>query len=105
MKKENILYLVIPCYNEEAVLSETTKRLSNKIERMIKDKIISSKSRIMYIDDGSNDGTWALIEELHKNGKFVEGVKLAKNRGHQNALLAGLMTAKNYADIIISNKL
>lgn len=102
MKKENILYLVIPCYNEEAVLNETTSRLTDKMERMIKAKLISPKSKIMYVDDGSKDGTWALIEELHKDNKFVEGVKLAKNRGHQNALLAGLMTAKDYADILIS---
>ena len=102
MKKEHILYLVIPCYDEEAVLSETTKHLTNKINKMIKSKLISPKSKIMYVDDGSADDTWPLIEQLHKKDKRVEGVKLAKNRGHQNALLAGLMTAKNYADIIIS---
>ncbi|MBR3248599.1 glycosyltransferase family 2 protein [Candidatus Saccharibacteria bacterium] len=102
MKKENILYLVIPCYNEEPVLAETTSRLTDKMERMIKAKLVSPKSKIMYVDDGSKDGTWTLIEKLHKDNKFVEGVKLAKNRGHQNALLAGLMTAKEYADILIS---
>lgn len=102
MKKENILYLVIPCYDEEAVLTETTSRLTDKIERMIKAKLISPKSKIMYIDDGSKDDTWALIEELHNENKFVEGIKLARNRGHQNALLAGLMEAKKYADIVIT---
>lgn len=102
MKKGNILYLVIPCYNEEPVLRETTSRLTEKIERMVKQKLVSPKSRIMYVDDGSKDKTWALIEEMHKKNKYVEGVKLAKNRGHQNALIAGLMTAKNCADILIS---
>ena len=102
MKKDNILYIVVPCYNEEEVLEETTKRLTTKLDKMIKDKIISSKSKIMYVNDGSKDKTWELIEKLNKNNKYVEGVKLSRNRGHQNALLAGLMTAKKYADIIVS---
>lgn len=102
MAKENILYLVIPCYNEEAVLTETTNRLTDKLNRMQKAKLISPKSKIMYVDDGSKDNTWPLIEKLHQDNKYVEGVKLSKNRGHQNALLAGLMTAKDSADILIS---
>ena len=102
MKKERILYLVIPCYNEEAVLVETTRRLTDKLERMVDSKLISQKSRILYVDDGSKDGTWELIEKLYKENKFVEGIKLTRNRGHQNALLAGLMTAKEHADILIS---
>ena len=102
MKKEKILYLVIPCYNEEPVLAETTSRLTDKLKRMIKNKLISPKSKIMYVDDGSKDKTWVLIEKLHGKNDFVEGVKLAKNRGHQNALLAGLMTAKENADVLIS---
>lgn len=102
MKKDNILYIVIPCYNEEAVLAETANRLTDKIERMIKEKLVSEKTRIMFVDDGSKDGTWSLIKKLHKENKYVDGLKLARNRGHQNALLAGLMTAKKYADIVIS---
>ncbi|MBQ8996544.1 glycosyltransferase family 2 protein [Candidatus Saccharibacteria bacterium] len=102
MKKENILYLVIPCYNEEPVLSETTDRLTGKLDQMVKRKLISPKSKIMYVDDGSKDHTWSLIEKLHQKNHYVEGVKLAKNRGHQNALLAGLMTAKTRADVLIS---
>ena len=102
MKKENILYLVIPCYNEELVLSETTDRLTGKLDQMVKRKLISPKSKIMYVDDGSKDHTWSLIEKLHQKNRYVEGVKLAKNRGHQNALLAGLMTAKTRADVLIS---
>lgn len=97
--KETILYVVIPCYNEEACLKETTKRLKDKFDALEKNKIISRKSRIVFVDDGSKDSTWKIIEEL--SGPIV-GIKLAHNRGHQNALLAGLMYAKNYADAVIS---
>ena len=100
--KNNILYVVVPCYNEEEVLPETTKRLSEKFDDLIKDKIISSSSKIMYVDDGSTDNTWNLIEKYATNNKYVTGVKLSRNRGHQNALLAGLMTAKENADVVIS---
>lgn len=96
------LYIVVPCYNETEVLRETTRRLEDKLKRMRSDGLISADSRIMYVDDGSSDGTWELIEELHKQNPIVEGVKLSRNRGHQNALLAGLMTAKDHADCVIS---
>ena len=102
MKKEEILYVVVPCYNEEEVLTETTKRLKEKLEKLIKDKKISNKSRVMYINDGSKDDTWNLIEEISNKENLFTGISLSRNRGHQNALLAGLMTAKNYADIVIS---
>ena len=102
MKKEEILYVVVPCYNEEEVLTETTKRLKEKLENLIKDKKISNKSRVMYVNDGSKDNTWNLIEEISDKEKLFTGISLSRNRGHQNALLAGLMTAKNYADIVIS---
>lgn len=102
MKKEEILYVVVPCYNEEEVLTETTKRLKEKLENLIKDKKISNKSRVMYVNDGSKDNTWNLIEEISNKEKLFTGISLSRNRGHQNALLAGLMTAKNYADIVIS---
>ena len=98
----NILYIVIPCYNEEPVLKETTKRLKVKIEKLIKEKKISEKSKVMYVNDGSKDNTWKLIKEIHENDKLFTGLSLSRNKGHQNALLAGLLTAKNYADIIIS---
>ncbi|MEG2188802.1 MAG: glycosyltransferase, partial [Christensenella sp.] len=81
----NSLYIVVPCYNEQEVLHETTKRLINKIERMVADGLISQDSRIMYVDDGSKDSTWAVIEELHAADARVLGVKLSRNRGHQNA--------------------
>ena len=100
--KKNILYVVVPCYNEEEVLSETTKRLCAKLEDLIKIGKISDKSRIMYVNDGSKDKTWELIEEFSQDYTLVTGICLSRNRGHQNALLAGLMTAKNYADVVIS---
>ncbi len=101
-KTENILYLVIPCYNEEAVLHETTKQLTVKMEQLIEAKKISSKSRVMYVNDGSKDKTWTLIQEIHESNNLFTGLTLSRNRGHQNALLAGLMTAKKYADMVIS---
>ena len=101
-KKNNTLYVVIPCYNEEEVLNETNKRLTVKLDKLVEDKKISSDSRIMYVNDGSKDNTWEIIESLHESSKYVTGIKLSRNRGHQNALLAGLMTAKEYADIVIS---
>ena len=100
--KEPILYVVVPCYNEEEVLEETTRQLKAKLEHLIKQKEISPKSKVMYVNDGSKDRTWEMIEEIHKNEKLFTGVSLSRNRGHQNALLGGLMTAKNYADVVIS---
>ena len=100
--KKNIIYLVIPCYNEEEVLPITTKKLTEKLDNMIKDKLVSKESRIMYVNDGSKDRTWELIGQFNKTNKYVIGVNLSRNRGHQNALLAGLMTAKEYADIVVS---
>lgn len=105
MKKENkisTLYVVIPCYNEEEVLGETTKQLKKKIEKLIKDKKISGKSKVMYVNDGSKDNTWSLIKKINEKEPLFTGITLSRNRGHQNALLAGLMTAKKYSDVVIS---
>ena len=102
MVSPETLYVVIPCYNEEAVLLETTRRLKEKFEKLIKDKKISKKSKVMYVDDGSKDSTWSLIKKINKNENLFTGIALSRNRGHQNALLAGLMTAKKYADFVIS---
>lgn len=102
MRKENILYVVIPCYNEEEVLEETTKQMKVKMQKLIKDKKISPKSKVMYVNDGSKDKTWELIKKISEKEPLFTGITLSRNRGHQNALLGGLMTAKNYADIIIS---
>ena len=102
MRKDNILYVVIPCYNEEEVLQETTRQLKVKMEKLIKDKKISNKSKVMYVNDGSKDTTWSLIKEISEKEPLFTGITLSRNRGHQNALLGGLMTAKKYADVIIS---
>ena len=102
MKSKEILYLVIPCYNEEAVLYETARQLKDKILTMVSQGIISEKSRTMFVNDGSKESTWDIIQELHEQDKIFSGVTLSRNRGHQNALLAGLMTAKKYADMLIS---
>ena len=97
-----ILYVVLPCYNEEEVLEQTASVLKEKMKRLIKDKKIDKKSRVMFVDDGSKDSTWEIILKLHAEDKLFTGVKLSANRGHQFALLAGLMTAKKYADATIS---
>lgn len=96
------LYLVIPCYNEEEVLGETSKRLLEKVNKMINNEQISDSSKILFVNDGSKDRTWEIIEELHNSNSIFSGVNLSRNRGHQNALLAGLMVAKEYADMAIS---
>lgn len=101
-KKETILYLVIPCYNEEEVLEITTEALDKKMRKLISDKKISKDSKVLYVNDGSKDNTWNIITEIHNRNNLFGGVKLSRNRGHQNALLAGLMVAKKYADITIS---
>lgn len=100
--RNSILYVVVPCYNEEEVLKETTNRLNDKLKEMIKSKKISSKSRVLYVNDGSKDNTWEIIKNISKDNSMFTGLTLSRNRGHQNALLAGLMTAKEYADVVIS---
>ena len=101
-EKDQILYLVIPCYNEQEVLPETSKRLLEKMTSLIDRGMISRESKIMFVNDGSKDRTWEMIEKLHDSNPIYLGVKLSRNRGHQNALLGGLMTAKEYADMVIS---
>lgn len=96
------LYVVIPCYNEEEVLNETTKRLKEKLTKLIEKKVITKDSRVMYVNDGSKDKTWDLIKEINSKEKLFTGITLSRNRGHQNALVAGLLTAKEYADVVIS---
>ena len=97
-----ILYTVIPCYNEEAVLPETARRLLEKYKALISSGEISEKSRIAFVNDGSKDRTWEMICAFHKAEPLFTGIDLSKNRGHQNALLAGLLTVKNDADVTIS---
>ncbi len=98
----SILYLVIPCYNEEEVLPETVKRLTIKLHSLVTSGKVSEDSRMLFVDDGSKDRTWELIEQFMSENKYVGGIKLSRNRGHQNALLAGLMTAKEKCDCAIS---
>lgn len=97
----SILYIVIPCYNEEEMLPITTEELEKKMNNLINKKLISDKSKVLYVNDGSKDKTWELIKNISKKEHFT-GINLSRNRGHQNALLAGLMVAKEYADIVIS---
>lgn len=96
------LYLAIPCYNEEEVLLDSAEKLFNKYRQLIKAGRISKDSRIVFIDDGSSDKTWSIIEGLHEKIPMFSGIKLSCNRGHQNALLSGLITLKDYADAVIS---
>ena len=103
MNEKNTLYIVVPCYKEQEVLPETSKRLREKILQLRAQGKISDKSRVMFVNDGSSDNTWPIISQLHEQEpEMFSGVNLSRNRGHQNALLAGLMTAVNYADMIIS---
>lgn len=98
----NVLYLVVPCYNEEEVLPEASSRLEVKICSLIDNGRISDESRIVFVDDGSKDNTWDIIRSLHERNCVFSGLKLSRNRGHQNALLAGLMTVKDLCDYTIS---
>ena len=102
MRSDNTLYVVVPCYKEEEVLPETSKRLKAKLTALIAQGKISPRSRILFVNDGSKDRTWPIIEELHASDRIFSGVNLSRNRGHQNALLAGLMTAVQYADMMVS---
>lgn len=103
MKQPEILYMIIPCYNEEEVLHETAKQLKEKYQSLIKQQLISEESRIVFVNDGSKDKTWKIIESLHKEEPtFFSGINLAHNSGHQNAVLAGLMTVKELCDMAIT---
>lgn len=97
-----ILYIIIPCYNEESVLPITSGMFLNKLNSLIEQKMISDESRILFVNDGSKDRTWEIICELSKQDGHFMGIAQSRNRGHQNAVLAGLMEAKNRCDITIS---
>ena len=100
--RPNRLFVVVPCYNEEEVLPETSKRLAVKMEELIAAGKIAPDSRVAFVNDGSKDKTWAMIQELHGQNPIFTGVNLSRNRGHQNALLGGLMTVMEDADMAIS---
>ena len=96
------LYMIVPCYNEEEVLPETSRRLKEKFSALADAGLISSESRIIFVNDGSKDNTWNIIEELHNSDQMFSGINLAHNSGHQNAVLAGLMTVKDICDVSIT---
>ena len=96
------LATVSPCYNEEEVLHHSVERLTTLFERMIAEGLISDDSMMVFVNDGSRDRTWEIIRELHQKNKFVRGINLARNVGHQNAIMAGMMTAREWADAIIT---
>ena len=96
------LYVVIPCYNEEEVLEKTKKVLEKKMTDLIRKKKINKQSKVIFINDGSKDKTWDLIQKFYEEDKLFGGINLSRNRGHQNALLAGLLTVKDDVDIVIS---
>ena len=96
------LATVSPCYNEEAVLKHSVEKLTALFERMIADGLISDDSMIVFVNDGSRDRTWEIIQELHHENRFVRGINLSRNEGHQTAIFAGMMTARNWADAIVT---
>ena len=97
-----VLYYVVPCYNEEAVILETARRLQEKVKSLVSRGEADAKSRIVFVNDGSSDSTWEKIRMLHKEDPVFSGINLSRNRGHQNALLAGLLTVSSYADVMVS---
>lgn len=97
-----VLYIIVPCYNEEEAIELSAKRLLDKLQQLESDKLVSDKSRIVFVDDGSKDRTWELIESLYKSNGNIIGLRFAHNRGHQNAILAGMMYAKDYCDFTIT---
>ena len=97
-----VLYIVIPCYNEEAVLPVTSGIFRDKIRSLSGKGLISGESRVVFVNDGSSDSTWDVIKGLSDSDDVFEGISLSRNRGHQNALLAGLMTVKDRCDITVS---
>ena len=96
------LATVSPCYNEEEVLHQSVERLTALFKRMMSEGLISDDSMMVFVNDGSRDKTWQIISQLHKENKFVRGINLTRNVGHQNAIMAGMMTAKDWADAVIT---
>lgn len=96
------LATVSPCYNEEEVLRHSVDRLTALFERMISEGLISADSMMVFVNDGSRDRTWQMIRELHDENKYVRGINMSRNVGHQNAIMAGMMTAREWADAVIT---
>lgn len=102
MNKDNFLTIVVPCYNEEEVLPETVKELGGVLKQLINDQKVDANSKILFVDDGSRDQTWNLIQRFENQYDYITGIKFSKNFGHQNALVAGMTTAVDYSDMIIT---
>ena len=96
------LAIVSPCYNEEDVLQHSVERLTELFDRMVKEKTISSDSMMVFVNDGSKDRTWQIISDLHQTNHYVKGINLTRNVGHQNAILAGMMTAREWVDAVVT---
>lgn len=102
MQQQPILSIVVPCYNEEEVFGETASQLTECLSSLIKEKLVSTESYLLFVDDGSRDKTWELIQAESTRNPYVSGLKLARNFGHQKALIAGLESAKEHADCVVS---
>ena len=96
------LATVSPCYNEEDVLRHSVEQLTALFERMIAEGLVSKDSMMVFVNDGSRDRTWEIIRELHSENRFVRGINMSRNVGHQNAIMAGMMTAREWADAVIT---
>ena len=96
------LYIVVPCYNEEEALEPSATKLLDKLTELVDKGLVSKESRIVFVDDGSKDKTWSIIKRFYEENEAIIGLRLAHNRGHQNALLAGLMYSRKYCDFAIS---
>jgi len=96
------LAIVSPCYNEEDVLQHSVERMTELLDRMVNENAISSDSMMVFVNDGSKDRTWQIISDMHKTNRYVRGINLTRNVGHQNAILAGMMTAKEWADAVVT---
>lgn len=101
-RKKGTLFIVVPCYNEEEALNSSAESLLEKLDELRKNDIVSEESRIVFVDDGSSDGTWELIRQLYEKHREIIGLRFAHNRGHQNAILAGMMYAKDHCDYTIT---
>lgn len=102
MSKETVLYMIIPCYNEQEIFAYSSNNLKHKLEQLMEQSKISPLSKVCFVNDGSTDATWKLIQKACKEDEIFSGICLSHNEGHQNAVLAGLMTVRPYADIAIS---
>lgn len=101
-RRGNTLYLVVPCYNEDDILYHTAQVMQDKLDRLIEENKISNKSKVMFVNDGSSDSTWKIIEGLCKQNSFFSGISFSRNYGHQSAILAGMMAARMHADMVIT---